>query len=134
MKQLEDYWVFNIDSFIKDHNFIVEELKEKKEDLQEITQVKSPNMESPPGTPGRGDCVVAAVEKIEKLNKEISQLEKINNAFNLCYIHLTQKEKETADRFSLPKKEESDRLGCDEKTIQRYRNAVRKKFKKYLKI
>lgn len=133
-KKLDDYWFFNIDAFIKDHSYITSELNEKKEELKEITNVKSPNMESPPGTPGRGDCVVAAVERIEKLKKDIEQLEKINEAFDYCYYKLTEREKETADRFDLSKMEEADRLGCDEKTIQRYRNNLRKKFKKYLKI
>lgn len=132
MKQLEDYWVFDITRFILDYPMNKQRLNEKREELKEITQVKSPNMEYPPGTPGRGDCVASAVEKKECLEKEIKQLERITFAYEGVHRTLNKEEKQTLEYFALSVDAIKDKTCCSERQIYRQRKALKRKFKKML--
>lgn len=132
MKQLEDYWVFDITRFILDYPLNKQRLNEKREELKEITQVKSPNLEYPPGTPGRGDCVASAVERKECLEKEIKQLERITSAYEGAYRTLNKEEKKTLDHLSLSIEAVKDKTCYSERQIYRQRKALKRKFKKML--
>lgn len=132
MKQLEDYWVFDITRFILDYPLNKQRLNEKRAELQEITQVKSPNMEYPPGTPGRGDCVASAVERKECLEKEIKQLERITSAYEGVHRTLNKEEKQTLEYFALSIDAVKDKTCYSERQIYRQRKALKRKFKKML--
>lgn len=132
MKQLEDYWVFDITRFILDYPSNKQQLNEKQEELREITQVKSPNMEYPPGTPGRGDCVASAVERKECLEKEIEQLERITAAYESVHKTLNKEEKQTLEYFALSVDAVKDKTCYSERQIYRQRKALKRKFKKML--
>lgn len=132
MKQLEDYWVFDITRFILDYPLNKQRLNEKREELKEITQVKSPNLEYPPGTPGRGDCVASAVERKECLEKEIKQLERITCAYEDVHRTLNKEEKQTLEYFELSVDAVKDKTCYSERQIYRQRKALKRKFKKML--
>lgn len=132
MKRLEDYWVFDITRFILDYPLNKQRLNEKCEELKEITQVKSPNMEYPPETPGRGDCVASAVERKECLEKEIKQLERITLAYEGVHRTLNKEEKQTLEYFALSVDAVKDKTCYSERQIYRQRKALKRKFKKML--
>lgn len=132
MKQLDDYWAFDITRFILDYPLNKQRLNEKRAELQEITQVKSPNMEYPPRTPGRGDCVASAVERKECLEKEIKQLERITSAYEGVRRTLNKEEKQTLEYFALSVDAVKDKTCYSERQIYRQRKALKRKFKKML--
>ena len=132
MKQLEDYWVFDITRFILDYPLNKQRLNEKREELKEITQVKSLNMEYPPGTPGRGDCVASVVERKECLEKEIKQLERITSAYEGVHRTLNKEEKQTLEYFALSVDAVKDKTCYSERQIYRQRKALKNKKKKML--
>lgn len=92
MKKLDDYWVFNTEKFIKDYPANLQTLRDKQEELAEITEIRTPNFDAPPGTAKRGDCVAAKAEQIERLKNELSQAQQIVSVYDNAYNQLTEEE------------------------------------------
>lgn len=90
---IDKYWKFDVVQFVKDYPDYKRILNDKKAALEEITQVKSPNFDSPPGTPGRGDCVVAAAEKSEELKNGVAEYQHIVDLYENAEKQLTAEEK-----------------------------------------
>ena len=134
MRKMEDYWVFNVSRFIIDYDKNVQALKEKREALEEITEIRTPNYDSPPGTPKRGDCVAAAVEQIEQIEKEVRELEKIVNAYDKVYRYLSKEDKKVLELFAYPV-EAVQKMTCySERQIYRQRSRLKHKFRRYLGV
>lgn len=92
-RTIEDYWEFNIEKFVNDYPANKARLEELQESLDEVTEMKAQNYESPPGTPGRGDTVPAVVERIETIERRIKQAKRIVDAYDHASTALTDKER-----------------------------------------
>lgn len=93
MNTLNDYWHFDTEKFIKSHRERLLELEDLKESIIEMPEVKAINYKSPPGTPGRGDSVPAAVSKIETIEKRIEELSPMIDIYQEAEKTLTAEEK-----------------------------------------
>lgn len=93
MYKIEDYWKFDTEKLIKDYPKNKEKLEELRESLEEITEVKTINYGSPPGTPGRGDSVPTIVADKQKKQSEMEDVRTIVYLYEKAYSKLTDTEK-----------------------------------------
>ena len=140
-KRLDDYWVFNTEKFIKDYPKNLQFLSDKQDELAEITEIRTPNFDAPPGTAKRGDCVAAAAERIERLTDELSQAQQIVSVYDNAYNQLTDSEKMIIRYFfHEPGLKSSNirylmnELNYSEREIYRQRANTIEKFKKFLGV
>lgn len=93
MYKIEDYWKFDTEKLIKDYPKNKEKLEELRESLEEITEVKTINYGSPPGTPGRGDSVPTIVADKDRKQAQINELKTLIYLYERAYSRLTDIEK-----------------------------------------
>lgn len=95
MAKIEKYWEwkFNIDKFLRDYPENKRVLEDKKAALAEIADLKTPNYDSPPGTPGRGDRVIASAQKAETIRAQIEECQEMIDLYEKAYNQLTDEEK-----------------------------------------
>lgn len=95
MKKFERYWEyrFNIEKFVRDYTENKRILEDKKSELAELTEVRRPNYESPPRTPGRGDSVPASVQTAEKVRAEIEYYRDMTDTYKKAFNRLSDEEK-----------------------------------------
>lgn len=94
MAKIEKYWEwkFNVEKFIKDYPENKRMLEDKKAALAEIAELKTPNYDSPPGTPGRGDSVTASANAAEKIREQIAECQEEVELYEKAYNELTAEE------------------------------------------
>lgn len=94
MAKIEKYWEwkFNIDKFLRDYPENKRVLEDKKAALAEIADLKTPNYDSPPGTPGRGDRVIASAQKAETIRAQIEDSQGMIDLHEKAYSQLTAEE------------------------------------------
>ena len=144
MKKLEKYWEwkFNTDKFIKDYPENKRILEDKKEALAELTEVKTPNFDSPPGTPGRNDCVPASAERAEKLRREIKDFQNMVNIYEEAEKTFTAEERIVIKHlYHTPNSHmrtvtwlANQVIHCDRSTIYRISRKAKEKVKKYIGV
>lgn len=141
MAVIDKYWKFNVERFVKDYTENKQILLEKEEALSEIIELKTPNYDSPPGTPGRGDCVAASAEISEKLRNEIRDYRNIVRLYEGAEKTFSPDEKFVIEHlFHRPNSTMSTvswlakKIPCDRSTVYRIRREALEKVKKHLGV
>lgn len=93
MYKIEDYWKFDTEKLIKDYPKNKEKLAELRESIEEITEVKTINYGSPPGTPGRGDSVPTIVADKQRKQNELNDVQILVYLYEKAQSRLTDTEK-----------------------------------------
>lgn len=144
MGKLDKYWEwrFNTKKFISDYPELQNILRDKREALAEIAEVRHQNYSSPPGTPGRGDSVPVSAQSAEKLREEIAEYQELldlhENAYNCLsneemtvirhLYHMPNNRRRTAQWLA------SEVIHCDRATIYRMAGRARWKIRKYIGV